>query len=161
MNSDEIKTILQNAIASPGNCGFEAYLIVKSEPKLKKINFFEGRAGGGNADNFRVKIKMMFFELLKDYFLHPDAQYTEAINVVDNQRKFYIIPQDEKYAPFSFLDSTSGRYDSTDLENGTGLAFRIGFEEHAVWIYQHLWSILVPNKKKIGSSAFYVVKGID
>ena len=153
MNGDEIKTILQNAIDTPGRCGFEAYLIVKSDPRLKKINFFEGRAGDNDAGNFRLKIKDMFFEVLKDSFLHPDAQYTEAINVADNQKKFYIVPQDKKYAPFAFLNSTPGIYDSADLENGTGLAFKIGFESHIIWIYQHLWSILVPNKKKLNTLA--------
>lgn len=43
---------------------------------------------------------------------------------------------------------TAEAFASRNLSNASGLAFKIRHGTNTIWCYQHLWSIMVPNKKK-------------
>lgn len=68
----------------------------------------------------------------------------------DNQNKFLIIPQSGDFVPFSFLNSTDtiSSFSADDLGNTSGLVFRLREGAQTIWCYQHLWSIMVPKRKK-------------
>lgn len=144
----------KDAIASFCNsrdiCGFEAYVVTKEEPRLRKItlhdpvNRDEGKLG------FKKTIRNMLFDVLAQKYLASDIEYTSASNIADNQRKMYIIPQTEgEYYPFGYLNSTGVDFKESDLSDAVGLAFECRKGQNEVlWLYQHLWAILVPNKKK-------------
>lgn len=80
----------------------------------------------------------------------PDAAYADGTQLADNQHKFLIIKQSGAFTPFSFLSNANAAedFDSQDLSNATGLVFKIRKGTDTIWCYQHLWSIMVPNKKK-------------
>lgn len=144
----------KDAIASFCNsrdiCGFEAYVVTKEEPRLRKITLHDPVNQGEGELGFKKTIRNMLLDVLAQKYLAPDTEYTPASNAAENQRKMYIIPQTEgEYYPFGYLNSTPVDFKESDLSDAVGLAFeyRKGQNE-TLWLYQHLWAILVPNKKK-------------
>ena len=43
LSGKEIKELISTITANPGKCGFEVYVITKSNPRLKKMGFVENR----------------------------------------------------------------------------------------------------------------------
>ena len=77
--------------------------------------------------------------------------FVDSIYIIPLQQKYYIFQQSEKYQPFQFLNETHDSIESfvdKDLQDAIGLVFRVRREKDAVWFYQHLWNIMVPNRKK-------------
>lgn len=79
-------------------CGFEVYVITKSEPRLKKMGFVEN-----GSDNLRKKLKDSILRILSEKYDADDADYVSADRIADEQRKFYIISTSENYDPLSVL----------------------------------------------------------
>ena len=123
--------------------GFEAYVITKSVPRLKKMGFVEE-----GENNLRLKLKDTILKILSEKYNGSEADYVSVDRIADEQRKFYIIPTSESYDPLSVLKTTHGVFCKNDLGDATGVAFSICQGEQHVWAYQHLWSIMVPNKSK-------------
>lgn len=150
INGEYIRTVLSDFLDHPEQCGFNAYVVKKDEPKLKIMALDEKK--NPNGKDFRTILREMFFELIRETFLHEDAEYADGKQLADNQNKYLIISQSGAFQPFSFLkyDGTVPDYTGRDLDDATGLAFQIRKGQQSIWLYQHLWGIMIPNKKKTG-----------
>lgn len=139
----EIKSLLSTIIAESEMCGFEVYMITKSPPKVKKMGFVEN-----GTDKLRQKLKESILKILSEKYNAVDADYVSADRIADEQRKFYIISTTEDYDPFFVLKTTPGSFSKNDIGDATGIAFLVRHRGKQLWAYQHLWSIMVPNKSK-------------
>lgn len=137
----EIKSLISAITAKPETCGFEVYVITKSEPRLKKMGFVEDET-----DNLLKKLKTSVLKILSEKYNAEEAEYVSADRIADEQKKFYIIPTSESYNPLSVLTTTPGIFSKNDIGDATGIAFSIRQGRKQLWAYQHLWSIMVPNK---------------
>lgn len=141
LSGKEIKELISTITANPGKCGFEVYVITKSNPRLKKMGFVENRK-----DILLQKLKDSILRILSDKYNADDAAYVSADRIADEQRKFYIIPTSDKYDPLSVLKEMPGTFSKNDIGDATGIAFSVRNGKKQLWAYQHLWSIMVPNR---------------
>lgn len=142
MDSGTIREKLKPIIEQSDKCGFTAYLVVKEEPRLKKMML--------EKDGLRVHLKDCMIGVIKNRYLADDATYTQAENVADNQFKFYIINQNEIYHPFNVDLWNCEDFKETDLSDFMGFIFAFRYDEQVVWCYQNKRSITVPNRKNTG-----------
>lgn len=152
-DGEQIREKLQDFCNNTVQCGFSAFLVKKNVPQLKRIAFSEQPNGQGKT--FRAILKDMFFEILKEEYLSKTAEYADGSQLADNQHKYLIFEQGERFHPFSYLNDRVETSDFVlaDLEDAFGLAFQIRKDGSSIWLYQHLWSIMVPNKKKTNPMA--------
>lgn len=143
ITGQQVKDLISKITATPRMCGFEVYVITKSEPRLKKMGFVEN-----GADNLREKLKNTILHILSEKYNSDGADYVSADRIADEQRKFYIITTTESYDPLSVLKTTPGVFSKADIGDATGIVFSVRHGEKHLWAYQHLWSIMVPNKSK-------------
>lgn len=129
-------------------CGFEAYIVKKESPKLRRMSLDEQI--NENGDNFRTVLKNLFIDIIKERYLSEDVQYTDGHQLADNQNKYFYFEQGESFHPFKYLNDKKeiAEFEEDDLTSASGLAFEIRKGNKSLWIYQHLWGIMVPNKKK-------------
>ena len=148
LTEQQIRDLLTSMQDHQTDCGFDAFVVMKDEPKLKSMVLSEGKNVTGKT--FRDVLKDMFFSVIRENYLAPDAAYADGTQLADDQHKFLIIKQSDAFTPFSFLNAvnTVEEFDSQDLTNATGLVFKIRKGTDTIWCYQHIWSIMVPNKKK-------------
>ncbi len=149
LTEEQIRTLLSSMSSDQSHCGFEAFVVLKDEPKLKIMSLSENL--NDNGQNFRDVLKEMIFSVINDSFLSAEAGgYVDGIRLADDQRKFLIINQSGTFTPFSFLCNFNDAdiFSIDDLPNASGLVFRIRKETETIWCYQHLWSIMVPNRKR-------------
>lgn len=97
-------------------------------------------------------VRDAILNVLSEKYLNDEVEFVSGENIADNQRKYYMIPQSEKYRPFDYLklqgpDIPEFKFDQID--DAAGIIFWFRIEENEFWVYQHLWSIMVPNKKKM------------
>ena len=143
LTGGEIKSLISTITTIPSMCGFDVYVITKSEPRLKKMSFMEN-----GETNLWKKLKDSIIKILYEKYSNADADYVSADRIADEQHKFYIITTSETYDPLSVLKTTPGAFSKNDVGDATGIAFSIRQGEKQLWAYQHLWSIMVPNKSK-------------
>lgn len=148
LTSERIKKILQKAVQDKNNCGFAAYIVAKTDPKLRKMIFDEEKFNSGN---YKHIVRDAILNVISEKYLAEETEFASGANVADNQKKYYMIAQSEEYRPFDYLDVQvedipEFKFDQIDDASGIIFWFRIG--ENEFWVYQHLWSIMVPNKKK-------------
>lgn len=143
LTGKEIRNLIFTVTATPERCGFEVYVITKSEPRLKKMGFVEDEA-----DNLRQKLKTTILRILAEKYNSEETDYVSADRIADEQRKFYIIQTSEGYDPLSVLNTAPGIFSKKDIGDATGIVFSIRQGNEHLWAYQHLWSIMVPNKSK-------------
>ncbi len=139
-----IKDLISSVTDDSNRCGFEVYIITKTEPRLKKMGFVED----GKDNNLRLKLKESILNVLSESYNSPDTDYVSSDYIADNQRKNYIISTSEDYDPFSVLRADAGIFSDNDIMDATGIAFSIRHGQDRIWAYQHLWSLNVPNKSK-------------
>lgn len=151
LTGQEIKSLLSEITATPGMCGFEVFIITKSEPRLKKMGFVEN-----GTNNLRQKLKESILRILTEKYNTTEADYVPADRIADEQQKFYIIPISENYDPLSVLKTVPGIFRKNDIGDATGIAFSVRYGEKHLWAYQHLWSIMVPNKSKKNLMAKFI-----
>lgn len=149
LNVGSIKALLQEAVQNKEQCGFSAYIVTKSGSKLREMILDEGKLNRN--DNYKKTVRNVLLNVIEEKYLSEGAVYVSGINIADNQNKFYIINQDEEYKPFEYLkvnlsDIPAFRFDQINDAMGIAFWFRIAGKDF--WAYQHLWSIMVPNKKK-------------
>lgn len=153
LNGEQIRTKIKEFCDDSTHCGLEAFIVKKDSPKLKRIVFSEEVNEQGK--NFRVILKEMFLEILQEKFLAQECEYADGRMLADNQYKYLVFEQGDNFQPFTYLYSTNeiDKFVDGDLLDSVGLIFclRKGIEE--IWLYQHLWSIMVPNKKKTSPMA--------
>lgn len=149
LTSENIKEMLQKAVQNKNECGFAAYIVAKTEPRLRKMILDEGKI---NSSNYKHMVRDAILNVLSEKYLNDEVEFVSGENIADNQRKYYMIPQSEKYRPFDYLklqgpDIPEFKFDQID--DAAGIIFWFRIEENEFWVYQHLWSIMVPNKKKM------------
>ena len=149
VNHENAKGVLSSFCQEADRCGFEAYLVTKESPRLRRIILQDNPADGKDEISFKKQIKNMLLEVLAEKYVHPDVEYAPITSVADRQQKMYVIPQTEQdYSPFSFLSDAPQDFCDADLQDATGIAFAYRKQGVTLWLYQHLWAVLVPNKKK-------------
>lgn len=143
-----IKSTFKEFCENTNLCGFEAYIVTKESPKLRRMSLDEQI--NENGDNFRTVLKNLFIDIIKEHYLCVEAQYTDGHQLADNQNKYLYFEQGESFYPFKYLNDTEeiAEFEEDDLSSASGLAFEIRKGNKSLWIYQHLWGIMVPNKKK-------------
>lgn len=163
LSESQIRSLLEDFSNHLQQCGFEAFVVTKNSPKLKLMSLAEKKNADGKS--FRDILKEMFFTVIRDNFLSQEAAYADGRLLADNQRKFLIFEQGESFKPFAFLNDSSqqGIFNEEDLLDAIGLAFRIRKGSSAIWLYQHLWSIMVPNKKRtsVMTRILHIENGIE
>lgn len=152
-NEEQIRAKIEEYCDNSTQCGLEAFIVKKDSPKLKRIAFSEEVNEQGK--NFRAILKEMFLGILQEKFLAQECEYADGRMLADNQHKYLIFEQGDNFQPFTYLSDPNeiDKFVDDDLLDGSGLIFclRKGTEE--IWLYQHLWSIMVPNKKKTSPMA--------
>lgn len=148
LNEEKIREVLKNYCDDPMQCGLEIFVVKKDFPRLKRISLSEKENEEGK--NFRTVLKEMLFEILEEKFLSQESEYADGHRLADNQNKILIFEQGDSFHPFTFVSDNSeiDEFMTEDLNDATGLMFCIRKETNVLWLYQHLWSIMVPNKKK-------------
>lgn len=153
LNEEQIRTKIKEYCDNSTRCGLEAFLVKKDSPKLRRISFSEEVNEQGK--NFRTILKEMFLEILQEKFLAQECEYADGRMLADNQHKYLFFEQEDNFQPFTYLSDPNeiDKFVDDDLLDSSGLIFclRKGTEE--IWLYQHLWSIMVPNKKKTSPMA--------
>lgn len=146
-DEQQIRGQLEQLIKNPHEFGFTAYAVAKTLPRLRKIAFDEGTID--TTDGYRHKVKQMIVEVIGETYLSDSVEYSTGSRVADNQHKLYMVPQTDEYAPFAFLAQPEvGQFKFDDINEITGIIFELRYDNDTIWAYQHLWSIMVPNKKK-------------
>lgn len=153
LNEEEIRIKLQDYCDNANQCGFEAFIVKKDSPKLKRMSLSEEINEEGK--NFRTILKDMFFEILKEKFLARESEYADGSQLADNQHKYLIFEQGDRFHPFTYLSDINevSEFKSEDLIDASGLMFCVRKGTKKLWIYQHLWSVMVPNKMKTNPMA--------
>lgn len=144
----QIREKLLDYVKNLNQCGLEAFVVTKNTPRLKRMSLYEIPNEQGK--NFRTILKEMFFSIIEEQFLSQETEYADGRQLADNQRKYLIFEQGGNFQPFGFLNDNNEEADfvSEDLEDASGLAFKLRKDEDTIWLYQHLWGIMVPNRKK-------------
>lgn len=135
---------------STEKCGLEVYIVTKSSPRLKRMNLYEGAPG--EVKLYSV-LKDTVIDILRERYLSEDAEYVSADQIADNQHKFYIINQSDEYRPFDFITGETGVFSKVDIKDAEGVIFKVQREGKALWAYQHLWAMMIPNKTSKGIMA--------
>lgn len=146
MTGKDIKEIIRDVVEYRDEYGFEAFLILKSK-ELKKLTYEDDNP----RNEYRIKIRDMMICVLEEKYLPDDIEFKDDSCIADNQNHCYIIPQKGENPLFSFLSTDNSQvndFSSKDFEETMGIAFRFRGNGNEVWAYQHMWSIMVPNKKK-------------
>lgn len=140
---DHLKQLMEN----PNEFGFNAYAMARICPRLRKMALDEGRID--TSESYKHRVKQMIVQVIGETYLSADAEYISGSHVGDNQHKFYMIPQADGYEPFGFLElPEASQFRFEDINDITGIIFEFRHDDHTIWAYQHLWSIMVPNKKR-------------
>lgn len=99
-----IKSTLKEFCENTNLCGFEAYIVTKETPKLRRMSLDEQI--NENGDNFRTVLKNLFIDIIKEHYLCAEAQYTDGHQLADNQNKYLYFEQGESFHPFKYLNDT-------------------------------------------------------
>lgn len=147
-NEEYIKTTIKDFCENSDQCGFEAFVVQKDSPKLKRMSFDERENSDGNT--FRTVLKNVFIEIMQEKYLAEEAEFEDGSHLADNQHKYLFFEQTERFKPFEYLvdENEIDEFKEDDLSSASGLAFKIRKGEKSLWLYQHLWGIMIPNKKK-------------
>lgn len=153
LNGEQIKTTLKEYYDNFTQCGFEAFVVKRGSPKLKRMSLSEDANEQGK--NFRTILKELFFDILKEKFLAEDCEYADGCQLANNQNKYLVFEQGDSFHPFTYVSELSeiGEFKAEDLADALGLIFCVRKGKESFWMYQHLWSIMVPNKKRTNPMA--------
>ena len=99
-----IKSTFKEFCENTNLCGFEAYIVTKESPKLRRMSLDEQI--NENGDNFRTVLKNLFIDIIKEHYLCAEAQYTDGHQLADNQNKYLYFEQGESFHPFKYLNDT-------------------------------------------------------
>lgn len=140
MYKTEIVSKLKPLIERPEVCGFEAFLVSRTEPRLKKLKL--------SIVDLQQNLKRDITAVIKERYLAEDAIYTEADNIADNQVKFYIVKQNDEYKPFDVGTWEEEEFTEEQLNDFMGFFFHFRYDKQNVWCYQNRRSTTVTNRKK-------------
>lgn len=145
MTSDEIKNIIKNVVEHPETCGFQMCLVTKSERRLFHVILSQTQN-----NNLHSSLKQLITTVLQNKFLAEGVEYAPAEYVADNQKKFYMIEQNDLYRPFAFITSDPEDFNTQCVSDVMGLVFSIRQGDHVIYCYQNSRPITIPNRKHTG-----------
>lgn len=128
--------------------GFDVFVLMKSE-EIKRFLFYEDKTK--KEISFKDKLQETIVETVKKDYLVEKEQYKFVDNIADDQHKIYILPQNEKYAPFKCLRDIDGEvntFEVNDYDEADAIMFRFRKEDTIIWAYQKVNPVLIPNKKR-------------
>lgn len=64
MSEEQIREMLNDYYENSTQCGFEAFVVSKASPKLKRMSLSEDENQEGG--NFRTVLKHMFFNIINE-----------------------------------------------------------------------------------------------
>ncbi len=134
------------------NYSFNTFVLLKSNRKVKKLLLDENTPDKSNT-GFKEKIRVKIHDYIRSNYLADEAEYTSYENIADNQRKFYVINQDDEYHPFDMLkedDENITGFDISEINDLMGVLFKFEKGTDTVWGYQYIYSIAIPNKSGLG-----------
>lgn len=139
--------------------GFDAFIILKPDRKIKRFLMYEGAPKDHNNlnINFKKKMQIAMMEAVKNKYASEEAEYDSAENIADNQKKFYVIKQDESYHPFKVPAETEeplDNYRAEEREYAEGILFCFRREGKAIWAYQFFYQNAIPNRSGMGFHIF-------
>lgn len=140
MDRAEIIEKLKPIVEKPDSCGFEAYLVSRSEPRLKKLKL--------SMQELHSSLKADITRIIEERYLAEDAVYSGAENVGDNQFKFYVLEQTDEYKPFDVESWTEEEFKEEQIDEFMGFFFVFRYDQQRVWCYQNRRSITVTNRRK-------------
>ena len=140
MDRAEIVDKLTSIVGQLNSCGFETYLVTRTEPRLKKLNL--------SVADLQMNLKRDIAAVIRERYLADDVIYTGSENIVDNQIKFYIVPQNEGYKPFDVDTWSKEEFKEEYLDEFMGILFCFRYNQQRVWCYQNRRSITVTNRRK-------------
>ena len=91
LNAPAMKGLLQECVNAYNDCGFEAYVVMKEAPRLRRICFYRDPRPDGS--DFRASLKQKFFAAMQEQYLSDDIEYADGRYLADNQNKNLIIKQ--------------------------------------------------------------------
>ena len=148
-NEEYIRNNFKGFCENVEQCGLEAYVVIKESPKLRSMAFEEKDNSEG--ENLRDILKKMLLNIIEENYLDELAEYADGHQLADNQNKYLYFEQSDKFFPFQYLDSEDEDiqdFKDEDLAEAVGLVFKVRKGNNVIWLYQHLWGIMIPNKKK-------------
>ena len=140
MDSIEIIEKLKPVFELPDLCGFEAYLVTRAEPRLKRLSL--------SKDGLKRSLKEDVIAVLHDKYLVDGVEFADADNISDNQNKYYIISQSADYKPFDVSNWTSEDFKEAHLNEFMGFFFVFRYDQQEIWCYQNRKSITLTNRKQ-------------
>lgn len=129
---------------------FQIYIIMKDNISLKKIVLSEGKPNT-DKNNFKKAIQNSIKETIISKFTSENSEYDLVENIADNQKKFYVLKQDESYNPFSIVNKPIEeikKFSTDDIDNSKGILFKFKRQDLCIWAYQHIYPVTIPNKKR-------------
>ena len=151
MDKAEIVNKLKPLVERPDRCGFEAFLVTRNEPKLRKLDL--------SIANLHLHLKRNITAVIQERYLDEDAIYTKVDNIADNQVKFYIIEQNDEYKPLDVNAWEKDEFIEEQLNEFMGFFFNFRYGQQDIWCYQNRRSNTVINRKK--SSLFARLKRFE
>ena len=145
MTTEEIKTIINNITEHPETCGFQMYLVTNSERKLLRVNLSQTQK-----NNLHSSLKQLIMTVLKCKYLAEDVEFASAEYIADNQKKYYMIEQNDLYKPFGFLSTEPEAFNKRYILDIMGMVFSIRQGDQTIFCYQHSRPITIPNRKQTG-----------
>lgn len=139
--------------------GFDAFIRLKPDRRVKRFLMYEGAPKDRNDlnVNFKKKMQLAMAEVVKNKYASEEAEYDSAENIADNQKKFYVIKQDESYHPFSVPTEEEEpfyHYRAEEREYAEGVLFCFRREGKAIWAYQYFYQNAIPNRSGRGFHIF-------
>lgn len=151
MDVKRIKENIKNMFCDD-NFGFEVYIFMKDK-SLKHFLFSDKKKNNDNKI-FEESTQDMIVNTLKNKFCNENISYIDAINVSDDQQGCYVVEQNEKYAPFKFLDEyltddiLKTNFKVNQVSEAKGIFFKFRRNDDVLWAYQKIWSVSIPNRSK-------------
>ena len=133
---------LKPFVEKPDECGFEAYLVSKSEPRLKRLNL--------SINDLHYSLKTDIIGVIRDTYLAEDATYSGVENAGDVPGIFYIIEQTDEYKPFDVETWKIEDFKEEQIDELMGFFFVFRYEHQRIWCYQNRRSTTVTNRRKTG-----------
>lgn len=158
---DRITKVIEDMFCD-SEFGFETYVTMKTGDPIKHFILDQGRREDHNdpEKNFKKKIQQAMVETINAKFLVDGVEYDTATNIADNQKKFYVVEQDDDYKPFDVtqmspeaLDALPN-YSANERDNVEGVFFCFYRNGISIWAYQFIYQNAIPNRKGLGFNVF-------
>ena len=139
--------------------GFEVFVTMKNEEAIKHFILESNPSAPQNS--FKHKVQREICKAIKEKFFDEEYEYDDVQNIAnENNKTFYVIPQNDEYKPFPVTMLPEKDYDaasnfsSAERDNVEGMFFCFTRGEKRLWAYQYLYQNAIPNRKGKGFNIF-------